>query len=313
MKNILFNSLAKKSCLIIFAICVGCFAKNIAQPTLGFNKILSGLSSPVDIKNAGDSTQRIFIAEQKGTVKIYKNNKLLKKSFLNISNIVKYSGGVQGLLSIAFHPAYKINRAFYVYYNNVNGDITLARYFCSKANPDSADPSSGVILFSRPKPGNHNGGTLQFGKDGYLYLSIGDGDNEGDPLNSAQNGQSFFGKMLRLEVLVDKAPYYSIPPDNPFVNNPNVLDETYYLGLRNPWKWSFDRKTGDVWIADVGQDSLEEIDFRRPVDAGANFGWRCYEGTLPYNTDSCKQENNYVFPIFEYQHDASGGECIIGG
>ena len=316
MKNFLLNRTGKQISFILFAFCIICFAKTIAQPTLGFNKILSGLSSPVDIRNAGDSSQRIFIVEQQGDVRVYKNGKLLKKPFLNISNLVKYNGE-QGLLSIAFHPNYKNNRAFYIYYNNVNGDITLARYFTSRTNLDSADASSGVILFSKPKPGdfgNHNGGTLQFGKDGYLYLSIGDGGGAGDPFNNAQNGQSFFGKMLRLKVLVYTAPYYTIPPDNPFVNDPNVLDEIYFLGLRNPWKWSFDRQTANMWIGDVGQDSIEEIDFRRPLGGGANFGWRCYEGTHPYNSNGCKQKSAYVFPLFQYHHDVStGGATVIGG
>ena len=317
MKNFLLNAKAKKFCFILSAICVLCFAKVNAQPTLGFNKIASGLSSPVDIKNAGDGSKRIFIVEQSGTIRIYKNGTLLKKPFLNISDRVKYRGGEQGLLSIAFHPRYSNNRFFFIYYNNTNGDITLARYKASRTDPDVADPSSGVILFSRPKPGgfgNHNGGTLQFGKDGYLYLSIGDGGSEGDPFGNGQSGQTFYGKMLRLDVNMSNKPYYAIPPDNPFVNNPDVLDEIYYLGLRNPWKWSFDSKTNDVWIGDVGQDSLEEIDFRKPNGAGANFGWRCYEATRPYNTNNCKKKGAYVFPIFKYHHDVNnGGECVIGG
>lgn len=296
---------------------VVCFIDTNAQPTLGFNKILSGLSSPVDIKNAGDGSQRLFIVEQPGKIKIYKNGSVLTKPFLDLTAMVRYRGGEQGLLSVAFHPQYKNNGVFFVYYNNTNGDITLARYLVSKTNPDVADASSGVILFSRPKPGdysNHNGGTLQFGKDGYLYLSIGDGGGSGDPFRNGQNGQTFYGKMLRLDVNVRNAPYYKIPPDNPFVNDPNVLDEIYYLGLRNPWKWSFDRETREAWIGDVGQDSIEEIDFRKPAGAGANFGWSCYEGTHSFNTNNCKARSNYVFPVFQYHHDqTNGGECVIGG
>jgi glucose/arabinose dehydrogenase len=308
----------EKICFILLTICIIYSANTIAQPTLGFNKILSGLTSPVDIKNAGDGSKRIFIVEQSGTVRIYKNGNLLNKPFLNISNLTKYKGTEKGLLSIAFHPKYQNNRYFFIYYNNLDGNITLARYRVSKTNPDSADPSSGVILFSRPKPGgfgNHNGGTLQFGKDGYLYLSIGDGGGEGDPYRNGQNGQTFYAKMLRFDIDVPNKPYYAIPPDNPFVRDPNVLDEIYDLGLRNPWKWSFDRQTGDMWIGDVGQDSIEEIDFRKPHDAGgANFGWSCYEGKLAFNSDSCKKRSSYVFPIFQYHHDINtGGECVIGG
>src|SRR5215831_16505525 len=272
MKKYLLHYEGKKFCFILFTFCI-LYTNVFAQPTLGFNKIISGLTSPVDIKNAGDGSKRLFIVEQSGTVKIYKNSNLLSKPFLDISNLTVYKGTEKGLLSIAFHPKFSINRYFFIYYNNTNGDITLARYRVSKTNADSADPGSGVILFSRPKPGgfgNHNGGTLQFGKDGYLYLSIGDGGSEGDPFHNGQNGQTFYGKMLRLDVDVKEKPYYTIPPDNPFVNDPNILDEIYHLGLRNPWKWSFDRQTGDMWIGDVGQDSLEEVDFRKPHGAGAN-------------------------------------------
>src|SRR5690348_2395194 len=316
MKNFLRDIKAKKILFVLITIAATLFVKTIAQPTLGFNKIISGLSSPVDIKNAGDSSKRIFIVEQTGAVKIYKNGHLLSRPFLDIRNLVKFQGE-QGLLSIAFSPHYETNRTFFVYYNNTNGDITLARYRVSKSNPDSAAPSTAVILFSRPKPGgfgNHNGGTLQFGSDGFLYLSIGDGGSEGDPFRNSQNGKTFYGKMLRLNINVNTPPYYAIPPDNPFVNNSNVLDEIYYLGLRNPWKWSFDRQTGDTWIADVGQDSLEEVDFRKPHTGGANFGWSCYEATRVYNADSCKSKSAYVFPIFKYHHAVStGGECVIGG
>lgn len=314
MRNFLLAK-ANRICIILLVFCL-CIAKTIAQPTLGYLKILSGLSVPVDIKNAGDSSRRIFIVQQSGEVRIVKGGQLLSKPFLNIANLVNYYHE-QGLISIAFHPNYRNNGFFFVYYNNTKGNITLARYKVSKTNRDSADPSTRVILFSKPKPNNfnsHNGGTLQFGKDGYLYLSIGDGGGLGDPYRNAQNGQTFFGKILRLDINVNTPPYYAIPPTNPFVNDPNVLDEVYDLGLRNPWKWSFDRQTGDMWIGDVGEDSIEEVNYRKPNRAGSNFGWNCYEGTRTYKTDSCKSKSNYVFPIFSYHHDiSSGGECVIGG
>lgn len=288
------------------------------QPTLVFNKMIGGLSSPVDIKNAADGSGRIFIVEQPGTIRIYKNGSLLSKPFLDVTGIVRYRGGEQGLLSIAFPPGFKTSGYFYIYYTATNENVTLARYRVKATNPNVADPASGVILFSYPKPGgygNHNGGTLQFGKDNYLYVSIGDGGSEGDPNNNGQNGQSPFGKMFRLDVNKQQPPYYRIPPDNPFINDPTVLDEIWSLGLRNPWKWSFDRKTGDTWIGDVGQDTWEEIDFKRPAQAaGANYGWRCYEGHAAFNLDGCKSKNQYDFPIFDYKHGASnGGDCVIGG
>jgi glucose/arabinose dehydrogenase len=309
----------KSACIFILLVAINLSNFASAQPTLGFNLIAQGLTSPVDIKNAGDSSNRLFIVEQSGTIRIYKNGSLLTKPFLDVSSLVRYREGEQGLLSLAFHPNYKNNGYFFIYYTATNENVTLARYRVSATNPDVANPSSGVILFSYPKPGgfgNHNGGNISFGRDGDLYISIGDGGSEGDPFNNAQNGQSYFGKMLRIAVNTHKSPpYYTIPPNNPFVNNPNVLDEIWHLGLRNPWRWSFDRGTGDMWIGDVGQDSLEEIDYRRSTNSGGNnFGWRCYEANKIYDPDSCQAKKNYTFPIFQYHHDIStGGECVIGG
>ncbi|HEY6977778.1 MAG TPA: PQQ-dependent sugar dehydrogenase [Chitinophagaceae bacterium] len=301
--------------IFFFAICANYL---IAQPTLGFNRIAQGLTSPVDIKNAGDDSKRLFIVEQSGTIRIYRNGRLLRKPFLNVSSIVKYDGNEAGLLSVAFPPNYKQSGYFFIYYSALNFNVTLARYHVSATNPNVADPNSGVILFSYPKPGgqtNHNGGTLQFGKDGYLYISIGDGGGEGDPFNNAQNGQSPFGKMHRIDINVTNAPYYQIPPDNPFVNDPKMLHSVWALGLRNPWKWSFDRKNGNMWIGDVGQNTWEEVDFiKPPQSAGSNYAWRCYEGNDAYNTSNCRNASNYDLPIFQYHHNATdGGACIIGG
>jgi len=303
---------------IFISFCLTYFNHLAAQPTLGFNKIAQGLTSPVDIKNAGDGSKRLFIVEESGTIRIYRSSNLVSRPFLNVRNIVGYNGGEEGLLSLAFDPNYKQNGYFFIYYTAPNKNVTLARYRVSATNPDVVNPNSGVILFSYPKPDgfqNHNGGSLQFGKDGYLYISIGDGRSEGDPFNTSQNGQSQFGKMLRLDVNVTNPPYYKIPPDNPFVNNPNVLNSIWALGLRNTWKWSFDRQNGNMWIGDVGQDKWEEIDFRKPgQSAGSNYGWRCYEGNAAYNTADCKRKGSYDFPIFQYPHNMNnGGFCVIGG
>jgi glucose/arabinose dehydrogenase len=319
MALLTITCLKRSVCIFILLSATNLSNPVAAQPVLGFNLIAQGLTSPVDIKNAGDSSNRLFIVEQSGAIRIYKNGKLLSKPFLDVSSIVRYRGGEQGLLSLAFHPNYKTNGYFFIYYTATNENVTLARYKVSATNPDVANASSGVILFSYPKPGgfgNHNGGNISFGKDGDLYISIGDGGSEGDPFNNAQNGQSYFGKMLRIAVNTHKSPpYYSVPASNPFVNDPNVLDEVWHLGLRNPWRWSFDRTSGDMWIGDVGQDSLEEIDFRKFGNRGGNnFGWRCYEADKIYNPDSCAAKKNYTFPIFQYHHDIStGGECVIGG
>lgn len=291
--------------------------RSAAQPVLGFgNFISSGLSSPVDITNAGDGTNRLFIVEQGGTIRIWQGGSLLPTPFLNISSIIT-GGGERGLLSLAFHPDYEINRYFFVYYTNLSGDITIARYQADALNPNIADPLSGVVLLSIPKPfANHNGGDLNFGPDGYLYFGTGDGGSGGDPNNFAQNGLSLLGKMIRIDVNnFSTPPYYNIPADNPYVADPAVDDHIWALGLRNPWRWSFDRLTNDMWIADVGQGSWEEVNYRPAAStAGLNYGWRCYEGNNGYNTAGCLPQASYTSPIFVYPHVfATGGFSITGG
>jgi glucose/arabinose dehydrogenase len=288
-----------------------------AQPVIGFgNFITSGLSSPVDITSCNDGSNRLFIVEQGGRIRIHNGTTLLSTPFLDISSIIT-SGGERGLLSLAFHPNYKINRYFFVYYTNLSGDVTLARYQAQTGNPDLADATSGVVLMTIPEPfSNHNGGDLNFGPEGYLYFATGDGGSGGDPNNYAQNGLSLLGKMIRIDVNnFSTPPYYTIPPDNPYVGNPNVDDHIWTLGLRNPWRWSFDRSTNDMWIADVGQSTWEEVNFRPAGNTGGiNYGWRCYEGNAPYNTTGCLPQSNYVSPIFVYPHNsATGGFSITGG
>jgi glucose/arabinose dehydrogenase len=288
-----------------------------AQPVIGFgNFITSGLSSPVDITNAMDGSNRLFIVEQGGRIRIYNGTTLLPTPFLDISSIIT-SGGERGLLSLAFHPNYKINRYFFVYYTNLSGDITIARYQTQAGDPDQADAASGVVLMNIPKPfANHNGGDLNFGPEGYLYFGTGDGGSGGDPNNYSQNGLSLLGKMIRIDVNnFSTPPYYTIPADNPYVGDPNVDDHIWVLGLRNPWRWSFDRNSHDMWIADVGQSAWEEVNFRPAGSTGGiNYGWRCYEGNAPYNTTGCLPQNNYISPIFVYPHVfATGGFSITGG
>jgi glucose/arabinose dehydrogenase len=292
----------------------------VGTPVLSFTSFTSGLSAPVDIVNAGDGTNRLFIVQRGGAVRIHNGSSLLATPFINLQDSI-ISGGEQGLLSMAFHPDYETNRYFFVWYTDPQGDLTLARYQTTFANPNIADQQSEVILLEIPKPGNpyfnnHNGGKILFGPDGYLYVSIGDGGSGGDPFNNAQNGNSLLGKMLRLNVNnFTTPPYYSIPPDNPYVSDPNVRDEIWALGLRNPWRWSFDRQTGDVWIADVGQGANEEVNFRAAANTGPiNYGWRCYEGDAAYNTSGCGPAANYVFPIFDYPHNGTtGGFSVTGG
>lgn len=288
-----------------------------AQPVLGFsNFITTGLSAPVDITNAGDGTNRLFIVQQTGQIRIYSSGALLPTPFLDISTIIS-GGGERGLLSLAFHPAYATNRYFFVYYTNLSGEITVARYQTQAGNPNLADAASGVVLLNIPKPfSNHNGGDLNFGPDGYLYFGTGDGGSGGDPNNFSQNGLSLLGKMIRIDVSnFSTPPYYFIPADNPYTSDPNVDDRIWAIGLRNPWRWSFDRGTGDMWIADVGQSAWEEVNYRAAgTSGGINYGWRCYEGNIAFNTTGCLPQSSYASPIFVYPHiSATGGFSITGG
>ncbi|MES1217798.1 MAG: PQQ-dependent sugar dehydrogenase [Bacteroidota bacterium] len=218
---------------------------------------------------------------------------------------------------MAFHPDYKTNGFFFVYYTNAEGNVEVARYKRGN-NPNIADPSSKtvVITIAHPVNTNHNGGKLNFGPDGYLYFGTGDGGSAGDPPKNAQNGKSLLGKMLRLDVNNFTAPAaYSIPPDNPFISDTTIADEVWSMGLRNPWRWSFDRATHDMWIGDVGQNAWEEINFSKANEnRGLNYGWRCYEGTHAYNIAGCQATVNYVPPVFDYTHNnATGGFCVTGG
>jgi glucose/arabinose dehydrogenase len=290
-----------------------------AQPLISYNSLgLSGISSPVDIVNAGDGSNRIFIVERGGTVKVYSATFTLLGTFLTMSGNFT-TGGERGLLSMAFHPDYENNRYFFVYYTNGAGGVNVDRFQTQAGNPNAADFSTRTNIMSFTKPvvySNHNGGELNFGPDGNLYFALGDSGSSGDPGNLAQNGNSYWGKMIRINVdNFTTPPYYTIPADNPYISNPSVLDEIWCLGLRNPWRWSFDRQTGDMWIADVGQGNREEVNYQPAANTGGkNYGWRCYEGTAAYNTSGCQAQNTYASPIFDYPHDnATGGFSITGG
>jgi glucose/arabinose dehydrogenase len=289
-------------------------SKISAQPVIGFTPFIAGLTSPVKITNAGDGSNRLFIVEQGGTIRIYDGG-MLPTPFLDVSSLIT-AGGEQGLLSLVFHPNYATNGYFFIYYTNTVGDVVIARYQVS-ADPNIADAGSGVILLTIAEPfTNHNGGDMHFGPDGYLYFATGDGGSTGDPNNYAQDGASLLGKMIRIDV--DDfltPPFYIIPLDNPYVGDPAVDDLIWTIGLRNPWRWSFDRSTGDMWIGDVGQGAAEEINFRAAgATGGINYGWRCYEGNSDYNIAGCSAPAAYVFPIFDYPHDLStGGFAVTGG
>ncbi len=306
--------------LFVYLVTVFLFNLNITAqtpPDLVFSPVVTGLSSGVDVVNAGDGTNRLFILRQSGTVRILSGGILLPGNFLDIPDSLS-TGGERGLLSIAFHPDYENNRYFFVYYTNTAGNLALARFQTQAGDPNAADESTGVILLTIPHPtfGNHNGGKLNFGPDGNLYLGTGDGGSGGDPANNSQNGNSLLGKMIRLNVDdFTTPPYYTIPVDNPYIGDPLIRDEIFALGLRNPWRWSFDRLTNEVWIADVGQGAWEEVNsLPFATSGGINYGWRCYEGNAPYNTAGCLPQASYVSPVFVYPHIfATGGFSVTGG
>lgn len=300
-----------------------------AQPDVVFTSwITSGLSSPVDIANAGDGSNRLFIVERAGLIKIIENNTVLETPFLNIDDRV-LGGGERGLLGLAFHPDYETNGYFYVNYSNNSGHTVISRFSVNPNNEDLGNPDSELILLTVNQPyNNHNGGDLSFGpNDGYLYIGLGDGGSAGDPQNRAQNGRCFLGKILRIDVdgggnpaspsqtfgdcIYTSTSNYTVPDDNPFLNNPLILDEIWSTGLRNPWRFSFDSANGNMWIADVGQNAWEEVNFENAGDGGNNYGWRCYEGDHNYNINGCADPSNYIDPGFEYAH--SQGSSITGG
>lgn len=306
----------------IFIICLSRFINpaSAQNPVLVYEPVLSGLTNPVDAVTApGDG--RMFIVQQNGLIRI--RNGAALTTFANLGSVLITTGSEQGLLSLAFHPNYASNRYFFVLYTAATtGDITLARYRRDAANPNTIEPG-GTVLLSIPKPtplssySNHNGGKIIFGTDGYLYMSTGDGGSGGDPNNNAQNRASLLGKMLRLDVnsFATSAPFYDIPPTNPYASPVDGFrDEIYSYGLRNPWRWSFDRTTGDMWIGDVGQGLWEEVDWTVPGEAsGANFGWRCYEGAHIYSGGGCTPSDT-ISPVFEYGHNnTTGGFSITGG
>ncbi|HXH18525.1 MAG TPA: PQQ-dependent sugar dehydrogenase [Chitinophagales bacterium] len=280
-----------------------------AQPTIALSQYATGFSSPVDIAHCGD--ERLFIVEQSGYIRIIDGQGNVKpQAFLDIDSRVQ-SGGEEGLLGLAFHPDYKNNGWFFVYYTNTSGNLVISRFSVSATNPDSADAASETIVLTVAHPGrsNHNGGNLEFGPDGYLYIGTGDGGGGGDPDDNGQNPLSLLGKILRLDV--DTLPY-RIPPDNPFYGFASVRNEIWALGLRNPWRFSFDRLTGDLWTADVGQNAWEEVDFQPAAsNGGENYGWRCYEGNNFYSSSGFGCNTSYTFPVHEYAH--SGGRCSVTG
>jgi glucose/arabinose dehydrogenase len=289
--------------------------------TIQLEQVASGLTSPVTVTNAGDGSGRIFIVQQTGQIRILSGGTLLPTPFLDISALVSCCGE-QGLLGLAFHPDYATNGFFYVDYTNVAGDTVVARYEVSATDPNVADPDSAQTVLTQDQPfANHNGGQLAFGPDGYLYIALGDGGSAGDPQGNGQNLETWLGKLLRVDVNGDDFPddpnrNYAVPPNNPFVAN-DGLDEIWAYGLRNPWRCTFDRATGALFIADVGQSAWEEINFQPAASGGGeNYGWNVLEGMhcfndVPPGICNAFLNGGSTLPILEYDH--SLGCSVTGG
>lgn len=308
--NLLSKVRNRRFILILFgAYVVVCPSLVSAAPNIQIEPIITGIESPVAITHAGDGSGRLFITLQIGKILVYDGQQLLPTPFLDIGSLIT-TGGERGLLSVAFHPNYVAKGFLYVNYTDLNGDTVIARYMVS-VDPNVVDPASATILLVIPQPfTNHNGGQLQFGPDGYLYIGMGDGGSGGDPLNNAQNLASMLGKILRIDVDADFP--YGIPLANPFIGNPNANPEIWALGLRNPWRFSFDRLTGDLLIADVGQSSWEEVNFQQATSMGGeNYGWRLMEGTHCFNPSINCNDGSLTLPILEYDHSLDN--CSITG
>jgi glucose/arabinose dehydrogenase len=285
-------------------------------------RVAQGLAQPLYAGSPPGDHERLFILEQwTARIRILKNGVLLTTPFLDINPLVIGSGNERGLLGMAFHPNYAQNGRFFVHYSDNSGTSVIARYTRSATNHDLADPGSGVIILSQAQPfTNHNGGGLAFGPDGYLYIAFGDGGSAGDPNNNAQNLNTWLGKMLRIDVDNPAPPLnYSSPPSNPFYGPTPGLDEIWAYGLRNPFRFSFDRVTGEMYIGDVGQNAREEISYQPALDpanpslvAGRNYGWRCKEGTAAYNSTGCPT-TGLIDPIYDYAQGSSTGWCVTGG
>jgi cysteine-rich repeat protein len=295
------------------ALCAG--VPTVTGTALGTVLVASGLTMPLHLTAPALDPTRIFVVEQPGRIRLIKNGVLLDDPFLAIEDKVSCCNE-RGLLSVAFHPDFAHNGRFFVDYTNTAGDTVIARYQANAVH-DTADPASEQILLTIAQPfANHNGGQLAFGPDGYLYLGMGDGGSGGDPLGNGQSDATLLGKLLRLDVNVEMQPYYRPPPSNPFVGAGDPQDKVWAKGLRNPWRFSFDRGTGDLYIGDVGQDSWEEVDVQPAAShGGENYGWSVFEASHCFHpvspaTDCPDPPIGLVMPVTEYAHDP---DCSVTG
>ena len=295
-------------CLALLTLVTGC---RPALPRLALKEVATGLQSPTFVTVAPGDNNRLFVLEQAGIIRIVRGGQVQSQPFLDLRTRVGSAASEQGLLGLAFHPQYAQNGFFFVHYTNRGGDVQISRFQVT-GDPQLADPNSEALLLNIPQPfPNHNGGMLAFGpKDGYLYIGVGDGGSANDPQDNAQRLDTLLGKILRIDV--DGLAPYAIPPTNPFVLDPGARQEIWAYGLRNPWRFSFDRETGGLWIGDVGQRTREEINFQPAASAGGeNYGWRVREGTVCRPGEQECILPGAVDPVHDYQK--RGLRAVTGG
>ncbi len=282
------------------------------EEPFGLSLLVEGLDSPLFMVDANDGSDRFLIVEQTGRIRIFQEGALLDTPWLDLSDQVS-GGAEQGLLGLALHPKFAENGILFVDFTDLDGNTQVIRYTQRTDDPNQVDTSSAftVLTVEQPAP-NHNGGMLAFGPDGYLYVSLGDGGSQGDPDNNGQDLGTLLGKILRLDVDSDPGEdAYVIPPDNPFTDVVDARGEIWSYGLRNPWRFSFDRETGDLWIADVGQNAFEEVNWQPAGEGGQNYGWSRAEGFSCYNDPDCEEATDITWPVFTYGRDV--GISISGG
>jgi glucose/arabinose dehydrogenase len=280
--------------------------------TVGLETVVDGLDAPLAVTSAGDGSGRIFVVQQGGQILIVRDGALVKTAFLDIADRIT-SGGERGLLGLAFHPDFPTDPRLFVNYTDAKGDTQVSAFGVPPGKPDTADPASEVKLLHIAQPyANHNGGAVALGPDGFLYIATGDGGSGGDPHGNGQSLETHLGKILRIDVdRADGDRAYAVPADNPFAGKADALPEIFLYGLRNPWRMSFDRATGDLWIGDVGQNAWEEVDVARAGASGENYGWNTMEANHCFHPSSDCVRTGLTLPVTEYSHDA--GCTVIGG